>query len=91
MDNTKWRPCRSTRDVTGGMTVKLEETGRQPYADSLLSAGLVHGHPADTIYLQFERLAGDEEPTTILVRADEALAILWLLSGALWSQRVSQD
>ena len=69
------------------MAIGLEETGRQPYVDMVLSAGLVEGHPHDTIYLKLEREG--EEPTTILLRTDEALSAVWLLSGALWSERAS--
>jgi hypothetical protein len=65
------------------LNVVLEEIARQPYQDTVLSAGLVKGHPVDTIYLELERKP--EEPTTILLRRDEALAIVWLLSGTLWS------
>ena len=68
--------------------IELEEISRQPYADSVLSAGLVRGCGPDTVYLRFERLAEDEEPTTILMRPDEALAVTWLLSGVLWSERI---
>jgi len=68
--------------------IELEEISRQPYADSVLSAGLVGGCGPDTVYLRFERLAEDEEPTTILMRPDEALAVTWLLCGVLWSERI---
>ena len=62
------------------------ETGNQPYTDCILSAGLVDGHPHDDIYLKFARQ--EEEPTVIYVRRDEALAIIWLLAGALWSGEI---
>jgi hypothetical protein len=64
--------------------IELEEIGQQPYEGMRLSAGLVRGHAVDTIYLKFER--GEEEPTVILLRRDEALSAIWLLSGALWSE-----
>lgn len=68
-------------------TVGLHQIGEQKYEDSKLSAGLVDGHPDDTIYLKLER--DDEDSTTILLREDEALSIIWLLSGALWSEAMS--
>ncbi len=66
----------------------LEETGRQSYTDTAFSAGLVRGHEHDTIYLKLERAA---DPLTLLLRRDEALAVIWLLGGALWSEEVIED
>ena len=68
--------------------VVLEETGEQPYTDTRFSAGLVEGHAHDTIYLKLER--ENEEPLTLLLRRDEALAVIWLLGGALWSERIQE-
>jgi hypothetical protein len=62
----------------------LKEMCSQPYSDTVFSAGLVEGHAVDTIYLKLAREV--EEPTVILFRRDEALAVLWVLSGALWSE-----
>lgn len=64
--------------------VMLKEICSQPYLFTEWSAGIVEGHPIDTIYLKVQREL--EEPTTILLRRDEALAIIHLLSGALWSE-----
>ena len=66
-------------------SVVLEEMGRQPYTDTTFSAGLVQGHKHDTIYLKLERATN---PLTLLLRRDEALTIMWLLSGALWSEQM---
>ena len=63
--------------------IETTEICDQPYSNARLSAGLVWGHATDTVYLKFER--DGEEPTTIYLRNDEALAIVHLLSGALWS------
>ena len=54
----------------------------QPYEDARFSAGLVEGIDPDELYLRLER---GEGATTIFLRCDEALALLWVLSGALWS------
>ncbi len=61
----------------------------QPYQDCTFSAGLVEGLEPDTIYFRFER--SGEEPYMFFLRPDEALAIAWLLNGALWSQSVIID
>jgi hypothetical protein len=62
---------------------EYEELCAQPYANCKFSAGKVEGHPVDTLYLKFER--DMEEPTIILLRQDEALAVAWVLNGACWS------
>jgi len=49
---------------------------------------LVEGHAHDTIYLKLER--ENEEPLTLLLRRDEALAVIWLLGGALWSEQIQE-
>jgi hypothetical protein len=64
-----------------------EEIARQPYRDSAVSAGVCEGHSADTLYFRFERKG--EEPTTIYLRDDEALALLRVLSAAIWCERMS--
>jgi hypothetical protein len=63
-----------------------DEMCSQPYEDCMISAGLVTGHPVDTIYLRLSRL-GDEEKT-ILLRTDEAMAVAWCVTGALFGERV---
>jgi hypothetical protein len=72
------------------LQLKLTELGRQEYAgnNAVFSAGLVEGHPIDTVYLRLER--DGEEPTTILLRPDEMAAIAWLCSGVLWSLEMSR-
>jgi hypothetical protein len=64
------------------------EVIRQQYKGNncVVSAGFVEGDnkpPVDTIYL---RLTKDSvEPTTLLLRPDEACAINWVMAGAVWS------
>jgi hypothetical protein len=55
----------------------------QEYANCVISAGLVEGHPVDTLYLKFDR--NTDEALTILLRPDEMAAIAWCASGSLWS------
>lgn len=55
----------------------------QPYANCVISAGLVEGHPVDTFYLRFDR--NDESGLTILLRPDEMAAIAYCATGTLWS------
>lgn len=61
----------------------------QPYQDCEISAGLIKGLEPDTIYLRFDR--SNNKPTTFFLRPDEALAIIHVLSGALWSNSIFID
>ena len=63
----------------------LHETGQQPYTDTIFSAGVCEGHKFDSVYLKLER----EEPFVLFLRRDEALSIINLLAGALWSEQMS--
>ena len=58
----------------------------QEYQNCAISAGLVEGIEPDTLYLRFER--DGEEPMTIFARPDEFLAVMYVCSGALWSQEM---
>jgi hypothetical protein len=58
----------------------------QPYENITLSSGLVKGIEPDNYFLRFEH--GEDEPTIIFLREDEALAVIYTLSGALWSTSI---
>jgi len=55
----------------------------QSYQNCEISAGIIEGLEPDTIYLRFDR--DNNKPTTFFLRPDESLAIIHVLSGALWS------
>lgn len=61
---------------------------RQAYRNCVISAGTVAGHPVDTLYLKLER--GGQVDTFLLLRPDEAAALAWRLTGALWSVEVAR-
>jgi hypothetical protein len=67
------------------------EVLRQEYSENacVFSAGHVHGHPIDTLYLRLEKR--DVEPLTILLRPDEAACLAWLLNGVLWSKLIEPE
>lgn len=67
-----------------GEEVELVEIAAWPYMGRRLSAGLVEGHSHDTVYAKFSR--DSENDLVILLRTDEALALISVLSGALWSE-----
>lgn len=69
--------------------LEYEEICRQPYTNVVFSSGFVHQHEFDTVYLRLSREG--EEPTTILLRPDEAAALAWCPTGALWSERMRLD
>lgn len=64
--------------------MEYEELVAQPYSNCIISSGIVRGHPVDTLYIKFDR-PEDGEPTVILLRPDEAAALSWCLTGALWT------
>ena len=64
------------------------EVIRQAYSNCVFSAGIVEEHPVDTLYLMLER--DGKRDTFLLLRPDEAMALAWCLSGALWSQEISK-
>lgn len=79
-------------DIEGEMMPKLQLTEliRQEYSGNncIFSAGSVEGHATDSLYLKLEK--DGEAPTTILLRPDEAAAIVWCLSGVLWADLVER-
>ena len=58
----------------------------QEYQNCEISAGLIKGLEPDTVYLRLDK--DNTKPTTLLLRPDEALAVIYVLSGALWSQHI---
>ena len=70
-----------------GRKGKFERVIVQPYQNCELSAGLIEGLEPDTIYLRFDR--DNTKPTTIFLRPDEAQAVIWVLTGALWSKEIT--
>jgi len=75
--------------VCHGYNVKCSPVGRQECSNCYIESGRVTGHPTDTIYL---RVCNDEmpEPSILLLRPDEAKAIIWVLSGVLWCQEMEK-
>jgi hypothetical protein len=67
--------------VEGDLT--FTELIAQPYSNCVFAAGHVEGHAVDTIYLRWER--DNDTERMIMLRPDEAVAIIQVLSGALWS------
>jgi len=57
------------------------------YRDASIMAGLVEDMPPEDVFLKFrgERVG---EPLTLYMRKDEAQAVLFVLSAALWALEV---
>jgi len=66
----------------------FRETIRQEYSNCVFSAGLVDGHPVDTLYLILER--DGKRDTCLLLRPDEAAALAWCLTGVLWTDHIGK-
>lgn len=62
------------------------EACRQPYTNCHFAAGFVDGHPVDTMYLEMERDGVTD--VFLLLRPDEVAALVWVLSGALFSLHI---
>ena len=69
-----------------GKTVHCWRAMRQKYSKNRcsFSAGIVTGNDPDTIYLRLQKEGVD--PTMIFMRPDEAEAVIFVLSGALWAK-----
>lgn len=61
----------------------------QEYNNCKFSAGFVEGHPVDTLYFQAEK--NGKITTQLLLRPDEMLAIVWVMTGLLWSEIISKE
>lgn len=70
--------------------VELIEVCKQPYQGGQLAAGLVEGHPTDTLYLSLFRENDPESSKVILLRPDEMAAIVYVCGGALFSEAMAR-
>lgn len=77
-DNTTWTDDNLT----------FTEVIKQAYANCVFSAGLVEGHPVDTMYLNLER--DGKRDVLLLLRPDEAAALAWCLTGVLWTHEIEK-
>ena len=75
--------------LAGGRVAHCWQALEQPYQDCAFSAGLVTGIEPDTAYLRMEK--DGEQPTTLFLRPDEVLALIWVASGALWSRDMMEN
>jgi hypothetical protein len=75
-------------DYINGVKVIFHKAENQAYSNAIFSAGLIENHPIEKVYIKFERFG--EEPETIVMRRDEALALMYSLIGALWSDSMIQ-
>ncbi len=73
------------------MKVILTELNRQPYKNMEVSSGFVQGNSPikDGIYLKF-RHDNPEKNMSVYLTVDEAQAIVWTLSGTVWSWLLSK-
>jgi len=77
------RDIRFEITLDDGRVARLWRAEAQEYKDCIFSAGLVYDIEPDVVYLRLEK--DGEEATTLFLRPDEAMALLYCLSGALWS------
>lgn len=62
---------------------------RQEYAHNacIFSAGMVDGHPVDTMYIRWQK--DGDDGMILLLRPDEMAAMAWLASGVLFSHHIA--
>jgi hypothetical protein len=77
-------------DVTllDGRVAHCVEAQAQEYQNCKISAGLVDGIEPDTVYFRFQK--EQDEPTYFFLRPDEATALIYCLSGAVWSGQIQR-
>ena len=68
--------------------ITLESVCEQPYEGACFRAGRVEGHDVDEMYFELEREGKPQ--LTVLLRDDEALALIWVMSGAVWSGMIGE-
>lgn len=76
------------REFTTSDGLQFTEAWRQEYGGNncVFAAGLVEGHPVDSLYLAIEK--DGEQTMLLLLRPDEASAIVMALTGAMWTQQI---
>ena len=62
------------------------ELARLEYTNCAFTTGFVRGHPVDTLYLLVEREG--QRVIRLLLRPDEAAAVIQVVSSALWNEAV---
>lgn len=67
--------------------ITLTPVSRQDYENCFFEAGIAEGHPTDALYLRLGRT--NEEPSIIFLRPDEMMALIWCMSGTVWSTMMS--
>jgi hypothetical protein len=86
---------RRIKNASASDTVEWTQDGlafteiiRQEYGANgcVFSAGMVEGHPVDTLYLRW--LKDGDEGGMLLLRPDEMAAIGWLATGVLYSHHI---
>ena len=74
-------------ELDDGRVAHCQCVQKQEYKNCSFSAGLVDGAGPDDHYF---RLEGRGEPLTLFLREDEMLAMLWVISGTLWSSAICE-
>ena len=72
---------------------ELVETVKQPYPNYVLSGGVIVDDPVEEIFIKFTPtelgIEQGKQELELHLQAHEAAALIYCLSGALWSRMVS--
>jgi hypothetical protein len=75
--------------LANGKKAKCWQACVQEYTNCEFSAGLVTNADPEVVYLRFDK-DNVKPPTTVFMTKDEALAVVHVLTGALWSLEIFQ-
>lgn len=71
--------------------IKCKTLISQPYSDCVFSAGSVSGAEPDSIFFRLDRAEQHPSYYNLLLRPDEAQAMIWCLAGAVWSNLIGEE
>jgi hypothetical protein len=57
------------------------------HSNMRFEAGIATGHPTDTLYIKIEK-PDDNYWTTILITPEEAISLIWVLTGAMSTDEI---
>jgi transcriptional regulator with XRE-family HTH domain len=74
-------------DLGDGRVATCLQVSAQAYPGSEFSAGLVNNLPPEDVYVRLQR--DGQEPSMWFMTRDEILALIHVMSGALWSLAIA--
>lgn len=73
--------------------MRTNQTGKQAYTNVEFAAGTIEDHPLEQVYLLIAKNrdeSSDWEHWILRLQRHEALAVIWLLSQAVWASELGK-